>query len=202
MSNIEIKHRHTGAVLFFCDVPDDVDSGLRVRYALEKATQRRANLAGANLAGANLAVANLAGADLEDADLAGAYIAGANLAGANLAGANLAGAKNADLAIAQTRILPAGSLIGWKKLRNGIVAKLRIPESAKRSHAFGRKCRAEYAEVLELIGGEVGVSMHDEYFEYRAGITVRPHEWSGNWQEECAGGIHFYITQEEAEAHL
>ena len=22
-----------------------------------------------------------------------------------------------------------------------------------------------------------------------------------NWQNECAGGIHFYITREEAEAH-
>jgi hypothetical protein len=38
----QIKHRYTDAVLFECDVPDDVESGLRTRYALE-----RANLAGA-----------------------------------------------------------------------------------------------------------------------------------------------------------
>lgn len=29
----------------------------------------------------------------------------------------------------------------------------------------------------------------------------KPHLFNENWQEECAGGIHFYITREEAEAH-
>ncbi len=33
---------------------------------------------------------------------------------ANLRGADLSGAKGADLAIAVTRILPEGDLIGWK----------------------------------------------------------------------------------------
>ena len=66
-------------------------------------------------------------------------------------GANLSGAKNAALAIAQTRILPSeGSIIGWKKCRDGVVVKLRIPETAKRSHAFGRKCRAERAEAYQV----------------------------------------------------
>jgi uncharacterized protein YjbI with pentapeptide repeats len=51
----QIKHRYTDAVLFECDVPDNVDSGLRTRYALERAYLARANLAGANLAGAYLA---------------------------------------------------------------------------------------------------------------------------------------------------
>lgn len=41
---------------------------------------------------------------------------GADLSGANLSGADLSGAKNAGLVIAQTRILPEGSLIGWKKM--------------------------------------------------------------------------------------
>ena len=73
----QIKHRYTGAVLFECDVPDTVASGLAMRHALEKAVASRAHLAGAHLADANLAGANLAGA----------YLAGANLAGAHLAGA-------------------------------------------------------------------------------------------------------------------
>ena len=51
----QIKHRYTDAVLFECDVPDDVSSGLRMRHALEKAVSERANLAGAYLARANLA---------------------------------------------------------------------------------------------------------------------------------------------------
>ena len=73
MAKHQIKHRWSDSVLFECDVPDDMASGLRTRYVLEKAVEADAYLAGANLAGANLA--------------------GANLAGANLAGANLAGAK-------------------------------------------------------------------------------------------------------------
>ena len=38
-------------VLFECDVPDSMETGLRTRYALEKATEARAYLTDANLAG-------------------------------------------------------------------------------------------------------------------------------------------------------
>ena len=62
----QIKSRYSDAVLYECDVPDDVASGLRTRYVLEKAVAARANLAGANLAGANLASANLDGAKWRD----------------------------------------------------------------------------------------------------------------------------------------
>ncbi len=103
------------------------------------------------------------------------------------------------MVIAQTRILPAGSLIGWKKCRDDVIVKLRIPEEARRSHAFGRKCRAEFADVLEIIGAEQAVSSHDGVTVYRAGERVTPDSFDENWQEECASGIHFFITKEEAE---
>jgi hypothetical protein len=90
-----IKHRFTSAILFECDVPDAIESGLRTRHALEKAVEARANLAGADLADANLA-----GADLAGANLARAYLAGANLARANLARANLADANLGDANLA------------------------------------------------------------------------------------------------------
>ena len=98
---IQIRHRDTNAVLFECEAPADLRSGLRMRHALEKATQARANLARANLARANLDGANLYGASLDGANLAwanldGASLAGASLAGASLAGASLAGAKFGD----------------------------------------------------------------------------------------------------------
>ena len=160
-----------------------------------------AYLAGAYLMDANLMGANLTGAYLTGANLTGAYLTGADLAGAYLGGADLRGAKNAELAIARTRILPEGTLIGWKKLKDGVIAKLEIPAEARRSHAFGRKCRAEFVKCLEVIGADVGVSMHDESTQYRAGEIIKPHLFNENWQEECAGGIHFYITREEAEAH-
>ncbi|MDO3431139.1 pentapeptide repeat-containing protein [Rhizobium sp. CBN3] len=158
-----------------------------------------ADLRSADLGGADLRGANLGSADLRSADLGGADLRGANLGSADLGSADLREAKNAELPIAQTRILPEGSIIGWKKCQNGVIVKLRIPEEAKRSHAFGRKCRAEFADVVEVIGAEVGVSMHDYSTEYRAGQRVTPDRFDENWMEECAPGIHFFITRIEAE---
>ena len=148
---------------------------------------------------ANLSCAYLSGADLSGADLSCAYLSRANLSGANLFGADLSGAENAELVIAQTRILPDGDLIGWKKCKDGVIVKLAIPAAARRSHAFGRKCRAEFADVLEVIDGSVGVSSHDKKTEYRVGCRVTADRFDDNWQEECAGGIHFFITRVEAE---
>jgi len=134
------------------------------------------------------------------ANLSGANLYGANLSGANLSGANLYGALHAELTIAQTRILPdEGAVIGWKKCRGGVIVKLLVPEGAKRSHAFGRKCRAEWVEVLEVFGADVGVSLHDAATKYRKGEVVRPDSFSDNWRDECAPGIHFFITRIEAE---
>ena len=104
-------------------------------------------------------------------------------------------AENADLAIARTRILPAGEIIGWKKCKSDVIVKLRIPADAARSHAFGRKCRAEFVDVIE---GE-GISSHDRKTKYAPGLRVTCDKWDENWQEECAGGVHFFITRLEAE---
>jgi hypothetical protein len=141
-------------------------------------------------------------ANLSGAYLSGAYLSGANLRDANLSGANLSDAKCAELAIAKTRILPEGDLIGWKKCAHGVIVKLRIPETAKRSHAFGRKCRAEYVEVLEVVGADAAFThAHGPRTEYRVGERVMPDGFSEDWQSECSNGIHFYITRIEAENH-
>ena len=92
MTTIQIKHRYTNAVLFECEVPDGIESGLHMRHALEKACDSGANLSGANLRGAYLRGANLSGAYLTGAYLTGANLTGANLRGANLSGAYLSGA--------------------------------------------------------------------------------------------------------------
>ena len=100
-----------------------------------------------------------------------------------------------------TRILPEGSIIGWKKCREGKIVKLRIPEEAKRSHAFGRKCRAELVEVLAIFpyGEKEAIAGFDGKTVYRVGETVKPDKFSDDWMEECANGIHFFITRIEAE---
>ena len=162
---------------------------------LEGADLRDANLQDANLRGANLENANLGGANLLYVNLGGANLRGTNLLYANLENADLKGAKEIDLVIARTRILSDGDLIGYKKLKDGVICKLKIPEDAKRSHAFGRKCRASYAIVLE----GYGVSQYDGITEYNPGHTVYPDSFDEDWAKECAQGIHFFITRIEAE---
>ena len=162
-----------------------------------------AYLTGAYLTGADLRGADLTGADLTGVDLTGVDLRGVDLRGADLTGAYLRGAINGELAAAMTVVAGQGELRAWKKIREGVI-ELRIPAEAKRSNATGRKCRAEFAVVVSLPDGiEVGHSLHDGRFEYRVGQTVRPTnaDWCDDRWRECAPGIHFYITREEAEAH-
>ena len=172
-------------------------SAANLSYAdLRSADLRSANLSYADLRSANLSAANLSSADLRSANLSSANLNSADLSSADLRSANLSAARNAELIFARTSITPEGDLIGWKKLASGTLCKLRIPSEAKRSNATGRKCRAEYAVVLE---GE-GVSKYDDRFVYKIGETVHPREpFDENRWDECASGIHFFLTKIEAE---
>ena len=171
------------------------------------ANLRGANLRGANLYGANLRGANLRGANLRRANLYGTDLYGANLRGADLRGANLRRAKNIpEFQLVETIIVPEGDIIGWKKCQNNVLVKVLIPKEAKRSNASGRKCRAEYVKVLELIDMsdkrkkvEVALSTYNGKTEYRKGETVKCNKWDEERFNECSGGIHFFITREEAE---
>ena len=73
-------------VLYECDVPDGIESGLAMGHALEKAVESRAYLTGANLTDANLSGAYLTRANLTDAYLSGAYLSDANLTDATWRG--------------------------------------------------------------------------------------------------------------------
>ena len=93
----KIKSRWSGDVIYTAELPDDTQSGMAVRAALEQATRaganlRAANLRAADLRGADLSDADLRNADLSDADLRGANLRAADLRGADLSGANLRGA--------------------------------------------------------------------------------------------------------------
>ncbi len=167
-------------------------------------TVRNADLRDADLRNADLRDANLSYANLSYADLRGANLRGADLRNADLSYADLRDAKNVpDYVTAITSIVSEGDLVVYKQLQRGDIATLKIPASARRSNATGRKCRAEYAEVLaiqDLDGNakECGVSRYDVRFVYRVGETVHPHKWCEDRWQECAGGIHFYLTRYEA----
>lgn len=188
-----------GADLYCADL-----SGADLRGAdLYCADLRGANLRGADLYSANLSGADLHSANLRGADLHSANLSGANLYGADLRGANLYGAKEIPAYVLSITMVPpeSGQFDAWKKCRDGVLVRLRVPATAKRSSSMGRKCRAERVKVLEVIGGEVGISMHDGQTEYRTGKVVKCDKWDENRWEECGGGIHFFMTRHEAEIY-
>lgn len=172
---------------------------------------RYADLRYADLRGANLRDACLLGANLRDACLCDANLYGACLLGANLRGADLRGANLSELTVAQTSILPDdGDIIGWKKALalDGapIIVKLLIPSDAKRSNSTGRKCRANKARILDLQDRQgnslppdtTAYSSFDPDFTYKKGETVHVEDFDTNRWNECAPGIHFFITRIEA----
>ncbi len=178
---------------------------------LRSADLRCANLRGADLYGANLYGANLYGADLRDADLCDADLRSADLRCANLRGANLRGAKNVDEVKGNmyTTFYPlqcpeTGSFIGYKKA-SGYIIELEICADAKRSSATSRKCRCNKAKVLGITNldgsvsglSEIG-SNYNKNFIYHIGETVEVPDFDDNRWNECAPGIHFFITREEA----
>lgn len=120
---------------------------------------------------------------------------------ADLVGADLSRAKNLFLPIACP---DTGEFTAWKKCAGGTIVKLLIPADAKRSSATGRKCRASKAVVIAVYdkdGNEIDSAVSNYYntFVYRKGETVEPvNEFDDNRWNECAPGIHFFVTREEA----
>ena len=201
----EIKNRFNESVISSLETES-------MKLCAEAAVSANADLRSANLGGSNLYGADLRRANLCGANLYGADLRSADLCGANLCGSNLYGAVNAKLAFALTVIVPEGDIISWKAVIDPItgkkvIAKLLIPKEARRSNATGRKCRAEYADVLEIIGADEGISCNDGgvakklLITYRVGIRCYADSWDENRFNECSHGIHFYITRAEAEAH-
>ena len=173
-----------------------------------------ADLSHADLSHANLSYADLHGANLSDAYLSCANLSDAYLSCANLSDANLRDANHVQLSIAKTSILPdEGDIIGWKKAwtddtmpPKSVIVKLLIPADAQRSNGTGRKCRASTARVLDLQDKQgnslpsdtTAYSGHDTDFTYKKGETVHVEDFDTNRWNECAPGIHFFITRIEA----
>jgi len=170
------------------------------RADLRRADLRGANLRWANLHGADLRWANLRWADLRWANLRWAHLTGADLREADLEGADLHGAylEGADLTWAKLTPfqLPEGVLIVWKAVAGNIVC-LSIPAEARRTATpIGRKCRAEYADVVSIEGGRPATTRG---LEYVVGQRVTPDKYDPDIRVDCTNGIHFFATREEAE---
>jgi len=171
---------------------------------LVKANLVGANLKCANLVGANMEEANLKGANLEDANLRGVNLVGANLEGANLEGTNLRGVNlvgtNLEGAkLPHFQICPLeGAFIAYKKTTKGVI-KVQIPEKSKRTSSLvGRKCRAEFVKVISGKGcGGSGSTKGN--LVYNKWDFVHADEYNPDIRVECTHGIHFFMTEKEAE---
>ncbi len=182
-----------------------------------------ATLCYADLSSANLHLTNLSRADLHRVNLIDAHLPYANLSGANLSGteltstnlsnANLSGANLYHATIETSlfnKLFPIccpehGAFIGWKKCKNDTIVKLEICEDAKRSSAYGRKCRCSAAKVLEIqniegtpYDGDSVASDRDAMFVYKIGKIVSVSNFDEDRRNECSTGIHFFITRQEA----
>lgn len=108
-----------------------------------------------------------------------------------------------------------GSFIGWKKVAYaapfdqsciGIkfaLVKLQIPAEAARSSAGSRKCRCEYADVLDIEDIETGrkmncVNNYERPILYIKGERVTPDSFDPDRWNECSHGIHFFMSKQDA----
>jgi hypothetical protein len=148
------------------------------------------NFEGAIIRSSDFKHANLRAANLKNANLFGSDFLGATLTGANL--------KGAVLPVYQ--ICPQeGDFIGWKKVQDDIILKLLIT-GKRTSSLVGRKCRCSAAKVLAALNTKRRkfYSRHDGAFSYTVGKTVSVLDYNDDIRVECAPGIHFFMTQEEA----
>ena len=131
----------------------------------------------------------------------------ANLSGANLGGADLSEANLSGAYLPAFQMPQEGSLTVWKAVRGGI-AKLEVPADSKRTACLiNRKCRAEFVRTLAIVMGDgSGVTSaagrHDKSTIYTVGEITIPHSYNDDPRLDCASGIHFFLTKEEAQEWL
>ena len=87
-----------------------------------------------------------------------------------------------------------------------VIVKLQITEDSLRSSSTSRKCRCSKAKVLSisyLDGTEcsqdtIAFSGYNNDFVYKVGEILEIKDFNKDRWKECASGIHFFITREEA----
>ena len=196
-----------GADMSGADMSEANMSGADMSEAnMRWADMRWADMRWADMRGADMRGADMSGADMSGADMSEANMSEADMRWANMSGADMRGVQHIESA--QNLFYPLtcpekGEYTAFKKA-GGKIVELRIPADAKRLSATGRKCRASKAVVVsitELDGTPAGdevCSNYDRSFVYRVGETVEVQNFDENRWNECAPGIHHYITREEA----
>ena len=165
---------------------------------LEKILENHKHWLNRDIAGWEYMRANLNYADLSGADLRGADLKSADLKGADLDSAYLNSADLDKEEQIRKGIKLSNPITGWKKCKGGVIVKLEIPRGAIVFSINNDKCRTDKAIVKEIFGADRAFSMH-KYFSYYVGDKIEVYNFNCEYNTECAEGIHFFRTREEAE---
>lgn len=171
-----------------------------------------ANLSYVNLNYSILNNTSLHMTNLRNADLSNVTLRNADLYTTDLSFSNLKGAILENTKLGKHTILtgvqlpdfpvnfPEGDFIAWKKVRPNNVLKLLIT-GERTSCLTNRSCRASKALVLEADSDEkIFSSIYFPDFKYTVGKEVSVVNYSSDIRISDAPGIHFFMTQQEAQA--
>ena len=173
--------------------------GTNMSYAnMSGAYMRGADMRGADMRGAYMSGTNMRCADMRCADMRGTNMSYANMSYANMSGTNMNGTNMRGVDRLRKGIKLSEPIIGWKKCKNDVLVKLEIPRGAIVFSINNNKCRTDKAKVLEIIGSDRAYSNH-KFFSYYVGDVIEIFNFNCEYNVECAKGIHFFKTREEAE---
>lgn len=154
--------------------------------------------------------ANCMGTNFKRANLRFCNFTNANVKGANFYAAVLEDAVLEDMVADETteyfHLQPPnnGAFIAYKKCVADRIVMLYIPEDSQRTSATMRSCRCEKAFVVSIrsFNGKKeykeAQSTVDEDFYYEKGKWVYAENFNPNRWYDSTGGIHFWMTREEA----
>lgn len=164
---------------------------------------------GSSFRGTNLKGAYLHSADFRWCDLSDADISGADLFAAALHEANLDGIKSdGNTKFFHYYCPEKGPFIAWKVCFGRRIVQLLVPEDAKRISGTTNEVKCDKAKVLTIKSVDYKESYKeahsyvDENFIYRAGEMVYAKNFNPHRFAESGGGIHVWLTREEAIAYL
>lgn len=189
-----------------------------------KSDFRSVKLDGANMAyikadnaffgGSSLCGTNLRGAFLHSADFRYCNLSNADLRGADIFAAALHEADLTDIKVDDNTKFyhlycpETDAFIGWKVCYGRKIVQLLIPEDAVRISGTTNEVKCDKAKVLSIKSVDYKESYReahsyvDENFKYRVGEMVYAENFNPNRFAESGGGIHVWLTREEAIAYL
>lgn len=175
---------------------------------LENSSLENSLFDGTDLHGANLKNACLSKGAFRFCDMGECNICGADLFAAILESANLEGIiSDENTKWFRLHCPERGAFLGYKKCVNDRLVQLLIPADAKRTSATMRCCRCDKAKVLSIKSFDYkdsfqeAWSLVDENFVYRVGEWVEAKNFNPDRWYDSTGGIHFWLTREEAKAY-